>query len=94
MHSIACQWRQQVKINNIRIRANEVKSQYKILKLTQIPDTRNSRQAGFCHMMTKSINAKKKNINVKEEHLTTVKHILQDAKMLFIGLHDNGGRQF
>lgn len=46
MHSIACQWRQQVKINNIRIRANEVKSQYKILKLTQIPDTRNGRQAG------------------------------------------------
>lgn len=45
---------------------------------------------------------KKKSINVKEEeeyqreeeHLTTVKHILQDAKMLFIGLHDNGGRQF
>lgn len=46
-------------------------------------------------MMTKSINVKEEEeYQREEEHLTTVKHILQDAKMLFIGLHDNGGRQF
>lgn len=115
MHSIACQWRQQVKINNIRIRANEVKSQYKILKLTQIPDTRSSRQAGRPlpyddeehqfkeeeeeHQREGEKEHQREGDSEKEEILRrrAFDHgeiYFTRCKMLFIGLHYNGGRQF